>query len=341
MNKHSEFMREAIAIAKEGMGKTGKNPSVGAVLVHNNQIIAKARTANDGRPHAEEKVLQGNIPQGSVLYITLEPCIGNKKPCTDLIIAKGIKKVIIGCLDPNPLVNGKGIEALRENGVEVSCGTLQEEAQEIIKGFNKRISTGMPWVTLKIAMSLDGKIALKNGKSKWITNEEQLQKSHLLRSNHDAILVGIGTVLADDPLLTCRHPEFSNDGLHRIILDSELKTPLNSRVVTTSDSYKTTIFTASKAHNNLKSCEIMQVEKWESRVLNLKEVLNKLGEMGINSVLVEGGGNVFRSFFFNNLFDELKIFYGKKFLGNDAIPLIDNLGLIDLPEEIKNKVEVL
>lgn len=280
MNQQDElFLLQVIELARSGVGKTAPNPSVGCLITQqthystnsstSDEIIAYARTGNQGIPHAETLALAqaaGNT-HGATLYCSLEPCChqGKTPPCVQAIIHSGIRKVVIGTLDPDPRVSGGGIVYLQNAGIEVEVaeGDINEKARFIIKGFSHRLSFSRPYTTLKLAISLDGKIALKNGESKWITSLEQRKQGHRVRYRNDAILVGIGTILADNPLLNCRieeeiSQEYSNLSLYthlssnekisadhfivRVVIDTELKLPLTSQIVRTAKQYKTIVF---------------------------------------------------------------------------------------------------
>ncbi len=285
--KHQDriFLEQAIELARSGIGRTAPNPSVGCIitvdtatdlstipdsrlnlskLFSKQDIIASARTGDGGVPHAEVAALSQaeNRSEGATLYCSLEPCChhGKTPPCVQAIIKNSIKRVVIGAIDPDPRVSGKGIECLRAGGVEVEVATnhLNDKAQFAIKGFISKISIGRPYTTLKLAMSLDGKIALSDGQSKWITSAEQRKKGHIMRSQNDAILVGIGTVLADDPMLNCRVEENRYDGntsnqerlnqndaphkIVRVIIDTNLRLPLTSKICASTDRYLTIVF---------------------------------------------------------------------------------------------------
>jgi diaminohydroxyphosphoribosylaminopyrimidine deaminase / 5-amino-6-(5-phosphoribosylamino)uracil reductase len=226
------FMRQALALARRGLGRTWPNPSVGCVIVKNDHVVGCGRTAESGRPHAEAAALQeaGADAKGATAYVSLEPCAvsGREGACAPALVRAGIKRAVIACMDTNPLVFGQGIEILKEAGVDVTFGVLEEDAQELNKGFFLRFSEERPLITLKTACSLDGKVALANGQSQWITGELARRHVHSLRVQHDAVLVGIGTVKADDPMLNARVDGLVHNTV-RIILDSKLETPMESR----------------------------------------------------------------------------------------------------------------
>ena len=228
------FMNLAINVARRNKGMTGANPSVGCVIVSRDKtIISIANTGIGGSPHAEKKALEGiEIKTGTVLYTTLEPCVhkGKNPPCVDEIINSGVKKVVIACLDKNPLVRGKGIKKLENSGIKVIKGVLEKDAEDFYDEFFKRINSNIPGINIKIASSADGKTALKNGKSKWITNKLSRNYGHKLRLFNDGIMVGINTILKDNPSLTCRLPGLTNFSPSRIVMDTNLKTTIHSFV---------------------------------------------------------------------------------------------------------------
>lgn len=345
MDKDTYFMNKALDIAKSGIGKTGSNPSVGCVIVKDNEIISSARTENGGRPHAESLAInkiQTKDLTGNSIYITLEPCCINKEheiSCVEKILQSKFTRVIIGAIDPNPKISGRSLEILKRNKVETIDGVLKNECEEVITGFKKRMLKNQPYVTLKIATSLDGKIALANGKSKWITSEKLRKLSHQLRAKNDAILTGIGTVIADDPLLTCRSHDEQHDPI-RIILDTDLKISKNSQIVQTADKIQTIIFTtqtSKKLHNNIK---IITVKKADTG-LNLKDVIKHIANLGINNLLIEAGQKINTSFIKENLVDKIILFQSKKIIGGDGLNAIGNLNLQNLNQCFEFRTEVI
>ena len=288
-------MKLAIDLAMNGIGKVNPNPLVGAVIVKNNEIIGSGFHEKYGELHAERKALQNCkvSPRGGTMYVTLEPCChyGKTPPCTEAIIQSGIKKVVIGCLDVNEKVAGKGVKLLQDANIEVVTGLLEKECRELNDIFFHYIQNRTPYVLMKYAMTMDGKIATTVGKSKWITNEKSREDVHRLRNQYMAIMVGIGTILADDSELTCRLSQGRNP--IRIICDSHLKTPLNSKVVQSAHSIKTIIATLSTdkcLHKSYleKGVEIIVTRSSEG-VVDLKQLMQLLGAKGIDSILLEGG----------------------------------------------------
>jgi diaminohydroxyphosphoribosylaminopyrimidine deaminase/5-amino-6-(5-phosphoribosylamino)uracil reductase len=329
---HEAFMRRALELARRGEGYTRPNPLVGAVLVKGGQVIAEGFHARYGGPHAEAVALEqaGDEARGSDLYVNLEPCVhhGKTPPCVDRIIAAGIRRVIIAVRDPNPLVNGKGVDKLRAAGIEVVEGVLAEEARKLNEIFFHWITTRRPFVALKLAMSLDGKIATRTGASRWITGPEARKRVHELRRRHAAVLVGIGTVLADDPRLTVREVEGPQP--LRIVLDSRGRVPLSARVL---DGEAKTLIATTEAMPPEKETALREkgAEVWRLPVregkVDLEALLEQLAEEEIDSVLVEGGGEVAWSFLSRGLVQKVYFFYAPLVLGGrDAVPAVGGEG---------------
>ena len=344
MNIDNYYMEQALKLAESGLGQTAPNPSVGCVIVKNDAIISTARTQNGGRPHAEHIAIDNAREDltGASIYITLEPCCVSshaKVACVEKIIKAKLGKVVISAIDPNPAISGRSIGILQKAGLEVKTGVLEEKCEELIKGFKKRILTNIPLVTLKLAMSIDGKIALKNGKSKWITTEKQRLLGHKLRARNDAILTGIGTVIADDPLLTCRLPGIKHNPV-RIILDTDFKIPEHSQIIKTSTDIRTIIFTAKEVNNPYKNIEIIKIKGVKSG-LCLSEVLKKIGDLGINNLLVESGQRVNTSFIKEKLVDKVVVFQANKFIGGDGLNAIGDLNYFELTECTKLNVSLI
>lgn len=291
-----DYMKRAIKLAKAGCGFVNPNPMVGAVIVKNGEIIGEGYHRKYGELHAERDALNNCItsPKEATLYVTLEPCChyGKTPPCTDAILKSGIKKVVIGSCDPNPIMQEKGIALLRKHGIKVIEHVLEEECNKLNEVFFHYITTNTPYVIMKYAMTMDGKIATHCGKSKWITGELAREYVHRQRHKYSSIMVGVKTILVDDPLLTCRVENGKNP--IRIICDTNLRTPLNAKVITTAKAIKTIIATASTSVLEQRpywqaGCEIITVPK-RNRHLDLKKLMKKLGTQEIDSVLIEGGG---------------------------------------------------
>jgi diaminohydroxyphosphoribosylaminopyrimidine deaminase/5-amino-6-(5-phosphoribosylamino)uracil reductase len=321
------YMKSALELAAKAKGKTSPNPLVGAIVVKDNKVIGAGYHPFAGGPHAEVEALNqaGSQARDAVLYVTLEPCnhYGRTPPCTERIIASGIKRVVIGHEDPNPLVSGKGIQRLKSAGIDVTSDVLSAEAKKLNEVFIKYITTGKPFVLAKGAISLDGRIATRTGHSNWITGEEARFKVHELRNQYDAILVGIGTVLADDPLLTTRLPEGDGKDPIRIILDSRCRIPLTAQVLKPNPQGATIVVVS----EGISWEKLEQLEKLGIRVLkvsenngklDLKVLLVELGKLGITSLLVEGGAGINGSFFANSLVDKVCLFVAPKIIGGDG-----------------------
>ncbi len=321
----ADYMRLAIDLARATKGQTAPNPVVGAVVVKNRQIVGMGAHLKAGEPHAEVHAIQmaGEKANGATLYVTLEPCshYGKTPPCSTLVISSRIKKVFVATTDPNPQVAGAGIERMRHAGIEVEVGLLAKEARELNKVFFHHIQTGLPYVTLKSAASLDGKIATATGESKWITSEVARRDVHQLRHQHDAILVGVNTVLKDDPSLTTRLAGGGKNPI-RVILDTNLRTPLNAKVVQDQQA-PTWIVTGSDTLNErqlLFEQTGVKIIKMPNQQIILNEILPMLGELGVTSVLVEGGAEVNGSFLKEQAFQQLIVYIGAKLIGGRNAP---------------------
>lgn len=314
-------MGRALELAKKGIGKVNPNPLVGAVIVKDNEIIGEGYHECYGEAHAERNAVTNAIKsvEGSTIYVTLEPCAhyGKTPPCVDLIIEKKFKKVVIGMLDPNELVAGKSVEKLKKHGIEVVVGVKEEECKVMNEIFIKYITTKIPFVILKSGTSLDGKIATYSGESKWITSKESREDSQNLRNRLHSIMVGINTVIEDDPELTCRINNEKN--LIRIIVDTNLRIPIDSKVIKNKDK-NTIIATTLKADENKKQTlrelgiKVIEVREKDNRV-NLKELVKMLGQEGIDSILIEGGGTLNFSALEENIVDKVIFYIAPKILG--------------------------
>ena len=338
VSKESEYMRRAIALAKNGEGRTNPNPLVGAVLVKNNEIIGEGFHQKYGGLHAEREALKnceenGNSAEGATLYVTLEPCchFGKQPPCTQAIVKSGIRRVVVGSRDPNPLVHGKGNSFLREQGIEVTEDFLKDECDALNPIFFHYISTRTPYVALKYAMTADGKTASKTGKSKWITGEKSRLFVHQLRNRYSCILAGIGTVLADNPLLTSRIPGGRNPV--RIICDSKLRIPLDCNIVKTAKEIPTII--ACCQENEKKSaleksgCEVLCFPGKNG--VDLKKLTETLGERSLDSILIEGGSEIHYSALEAGIVQHIYAFTAPKIFGGKAKTPVEGEG-IDFPE---------
>lgn len=320
------WMKRALRLAEKGRGRTSPNPMVGAVLVKRGRVIGEGYHPKAGEPHAEILALKqaGEEARGSTLYLNLEPCThyGKTPPCAPSVIQAGIKRAVIGMEDPNPLVRGKGIESLKNAGIEVTFGILEKECQRLNEAFTKYIQTKEPFVILKAASTLDGKIATRSGFSKWISGEVSRRWVHRLRDQVDGVIVGIGTILKDDPLLTSRIRGGRDP--YRIILDSRLKIPEEARVIKENPSKTILAITELASDEKLKRLEekgvlILKFEPEEEKV-PLRPLLKKLGEMEMMSILVEGGSEVNGSFLNQGLIDKILIFFSTKLMGDREAP---------------------
>jgi diaminohydroxyphosphoribosylaminopyrimidine deaminase / 5-amino-6-(5-phosphoribosylamino)uracil reductase len=322
MNKDHYYMKMALDLAASAKGRTNPNPIVGAILVKDGVIVGSGLHRKAGEPHAEVHAFRmaGEHAEGATLYVTLEPCshFGKTPPCANLVKESNVARVVVAMQDPNPQVAGRGIGLLREAGIEVEVGVLEEEARILNERFVHNMVSRTPFVISKVAMTLDGKIAAYNGHSKWITGEESRYNVHLLRNEVDAILVGIGTVLADDPMLTTRLATGGKNPI-RVVLDSDLKTPLEAKIMDTTEA-KTWIVAKEGADQakakvlEEKGIEIIYVSKTNSG-LDLAELLNKLYEKGVTDLLVEGGSEINGSFLRAGLINKYFIYVAPKILG--------------------------
>lgn len=336
---NDKIMQRCIELARKGAGHVSPNPLVGCVIVKNDYVIAEGYHKMFGSNHAEINAINNALNKGldltgSTLYVNLEPCshYGKTPPCADKIIENKIKKVVIGIKDPNPLVAGKGIRKLKQNGVEVITGIFEKECIELNKFFLKNIKTSLPYVTLKAAQTLDGKIADEHGKSKWISSKVSRKLVHKLRSEYDAILIGKNTVEIDNPELTVRMVKGRNP--YRIVIDKDLKLDVKKKIFSDKYSDRTIVLTSGDAllkdskkkrileYNNV---ILIPVKKMNNK-LNLRDALSKLNDIGISSILVEGGAYTFSEFINQKLVDEMLIFIAPKIFGKglDTFATLNN-----------------
>lgn len=329
MKKHEGFMARALQLAELGRGKTSPNPLVGAVIVRNGRIIGEGYHQRVGTPHAEIHALRdaGEKACGAVMYVTLEPCChhGRTPPCTKSIIEAGIHEVVVGMADPNPLVSGKGIKALKDAGIRVIVGVLEREARLQNESFVKYIGTKCPFITLKAAISLDGKVATRTGDSRWITGEEARLLVHQMRAANDAIMVGIGTVLADDPLLTVRLEGEYKQPL-RVIVDSSLRIPEASRLVKTTSEVPTVVAAVQGRYSEAKRAQLerMGLKIWDLPAVNgrvdLVKLVKELGKREITSLLLEGGSTLNASALEAGIIDKFVFFQAPLIIGGQDSP---------------------
>jgi len=328
------YIKQALNLARRGLGKTSPNPMVGALIVKQGKVIGQGYHRRYGGNHAEINAIQnahGDI-SGASLYVTLEPCCHHGKktpPCLDTLLRYDLRRVVIGTIDPNPRVNGRSIQALREKGIETEVGVLGEECRQLNEVYFKYIQTGTPFVTLKFAQTLDGRIASASGDSRWISSEPSLKFAHKLRSYNDAVLVGIGTVLQDDPQLTVRRVKGRNPV--RVAIDSSLRIPLNSKVLKEQEAARTIIAATPDAdkgkHTALlrQGIEVITTGKDGAGRVDIGDLLKKLGEMNISSVLIEGGAEVITSMIRNKLVDKYIVIIAPRIMGK-GIDAIGDLG---------------
>lgn len=344
MLSNEDLMLRCIRLAQNGKGSVSPNPMVGCVIVKSGNIIAEGYHARFGEAHAEVQAIRSasESVEGAEVYVNLEPCdfYGKTPPCTDLLINKRVRRVYVAMLDPNPRVNGSGVRRLKEAGIEVEVGIMEQPARKLNEAFIKFITKKLPLVTLKIAQSLDGKIALKNGKSKYITSKESLRKVHELRAEYDAVLVGAGTIEIDNPELDVRLTDGRSPT--KIILDGNLSSSVDSKVFTTG---KTILFYSSRMDKGLRrkqrkintlkdrGIEVFPMKGNRRGMIDLKDVLKKIASLNIGSVLVEGGASVFSQLIESKLADKLHLFIAPRILGG-GLSFADGIELKDLSKSL-------
>lgn len=344
-----EYMRRAMELAERGVGFTNPNPMVGAVIVKGGKVIGEGWHERCGEWHAERNAFKNcTVPaEGATMYVTLEPCChyGKTPPCTEAIIEHGIARVVVGMEDPNPLVAGKGIALLREAGIEVVCGVEEEALREQNRVFLKYISTKLPWVAMKTAMTLDGKIATRTGDSKWITGAEARAYVHELRHRFMAILVGIGTAVVDDPLLNCRIEGRGVRQPIRVVVDGNARLSLDSQLVKTAGEYRTIVaHTRFAPEESVKALREAGVEmllcKEKEGLVDVRNLLELLGQSGIDSILLEGGGSLNYTFLAEGLADELYAFIAPKIVGGmNAKTPVEGAGMEKMADAINLELE--
>ncbi len=323
MAEAEKIMHQALALARRGEGRTRPNPAVGSVVVSNGQVVGEGFHPRAGEPHAEIFALRqaGGKARGADLYVTLEPCShqGRTGPCADAVIAAGIGRVFIGTSDPNPQVSGRGIARMQQAGLVVQVGILEQECRRLIAPFAKHVTQGVPLVTLKAALTLDGNCATATGDSQWISNEKSRQQVHRVRDKVDAIMVGIGTVLRDNPRLTTRLPEGGRDPL-RIVVDGRLRIPENAAILDLESAAATVIATTARAPQDKvqrlqgRGIEVWQLPEAEGH-LDLRVLMRRLGDSGIQSLLLEGGSGLNSAALACGIIDRVMLFMGPKLLG--------------------------
>lgn len=323
MEQDRQYMKMALELAQKGMGFTAPNPMVGAVIVKNGRIIGQGYHRKYGELHAEREALAvcTEEPKGASIYVTLEPCChyGKQPPCVNAILEAGIRRVIIGSSDPNPLVAGKGIRILKDHGIEVTENILKEECDKLNEAFFYYIQNKKPYVVMKYAMTMDGKIAAYTGESKWVTGEAARIHVQEQRLKYTGIMVGVGTMLADDPMLTCRLENSRNPV--RIICDSHLRTPLTSKIVRTAETIPTILASSSKDQQKIKNyeelgCQVLYVPEKNGHI-DLNRLMELLGAAKIDSILLEGGGSLNWSALESGIVQKVQTYIAPKLFGGE------------------------
>lgn len=336
------YMRHALALARRGLGRVAPNPAVGCILVRFDRnaegiVVGRGHTQPGGRPHAETEALAqaGNLAKGAMAFLTLEPCAhqGQTPPCAEALIKAEVGRVVVACLDPDPRTAGKGVEALTSRGIDVEVGVLADEAKHLNRGFMTRLSKGRPLVAIKVATSLDGRIATHSGDSQWITSGAARERGHMLRAQSDAIMIGSNTALQDNPMLDCRLPGLEERSPVRIICDGRLRLPLTSQICQTAAEQKTILITLSGTNalrrRAYEDCgvDVIAVPQGAVGSPDLAKALTALGERGLTRVLVEGGGHLIASLMSEELVDEVHWFRAPKVIGGDGISAVAAFGV--------------
>jgi len=350
MDSNKAFMQRALELASRATGRTSPNPLVGAVVVKDGEIVGEGYHQKAGKPHAEVIALEaaGEHSRNATLYVTLEPCNhhGKTPPCTEAVIKAGISSVYAATLDPNPLVSGRGIERLKEAGIEVNVGLMEQEARNQNQFFFKYVTRGLPFVALKTAMTLDGKIATRTGDSRWITNEKSREYVHQLRNTYDAVLTGIGTVLKDNPRLNTRLPQEDTRDPIRLIIDARLEMPTDSWILQTASKQETVVYCLSGADSSRVrrfkelGAEVVVLRGSTGRV-PLEEVFRDVAQRGLMSVLMEAGGQINAYALENRLVDKVYWFVAPRICGGDqAVSPVGGRGieLMSQTIDLKNVV---
>lgn len=335
-------MAAALGLARRGLGSVWPNPSVGCILVRQGRVVGRGRTASGGRPHAETEALAqaGELARGADAYVTLEPCShhGRTPPCAEALIKAGVARVIAGTQDPDPRVAGRGLARLRDAGIEVHSGVMEEEAREMIAGFQCRVEKGRPLVTMKIAASLDGRTATHSGESQWITGAAARARGHLLRSQSDAIMIGSGTAHVDDPLLDCRLPGLEDRSPVRVVVDSRLSLSLTSRLVASARDIPLWVLTCGgNSPERLAAfdecgVELIEVRRDADGNADLADALGELGSRGLTRLLVEAGGHLAAALLRQDLVDRLAWFRAPMLIGGDGLPAAVSFGIDKLSD---------
>jgi diaminohydroxyphosphoribosylaminopyrimidine deaminase/5-amino-6-(5-phosphoribosylamino)uracil reductase len=337
-----DAMRATLSLARRGLGAVWPNPAVGCVIVKNGRVVGRGWTQPGGRPHGETEALRraGEAARGAVAYVSLEPCChwGRTPPCVDALVTAGVRRVVVALEDPDPRVAGEGLRRLRAAGLDIEVGLCAEEAAEVNAGFLSRLRLGRPLVTLKFATSLDGRIATASGESQWITGPPARERAHALRASHDAIMVGTGTVIADDPQLTCRLPGLDHRSPVRVVIDRHLRIPPAARLIADARRIPTWVLTlrsadpARRATFLANRITLIDVDPDREGQVDLAAALKALGEHGITRLLVEGGAGLVAAFLRARLVDRLVWVHAPLVIGGEGVPAIAGLDLAALAD---------
>ncbi len=345
IEKEEKFMKEALRLAKRGLGRTSPNPMVGAVIVRKGRVVASGYHRKAGHNHAEVEALEkmkGRVTAGDSMYVTLEPCNhhGRTPPCTEAILRSGLKRVIIGMLDPNPTVSGGGSEFLKKRGIEVESGVLESECAKLNEVYLKSVTTGNPFVIAKSALTMDGWTATSTGHSKWITNERSRRFVHRLRDRVDGLMVGVGTIIRDDPMLTTRLTNKRGRDPIRIIVDTHLRIPHNARVINHDSPSMTLIAVGDNVSKRL----INEIERDKVSTvicptrhgrIDIAALMEILGSMPVTSLLVEGGSTIMGTMIRERMIDKFYIFKAPKIMGgSDGVPMASGKGPEQMDESL-------
>jgi diaminohydroxyphosphoribosylaminopyrimidine deaminase/5-amino-6-(5-phosphoribosylamino)uracil reductase len=332
------FMTAALTLARRGLGRVWPNPAVGCIIVGaDGEVVGRGWTQPGGRPHAETEALRraGDAAKGGTAYVSLEPCshVGKTGPCTDALIRAGVARVVAATEDPDPRVAGEGLEKLRAAGVDVRVGVARIDAERLNVGFFRRVLDGRPFVTAKLATTMDGRVATHSGESRWITGEMARAWGHALRATQDALITGSATVRTDDPELTCRLPGMAETSPVRVVMDSRLTTPLTSKIVATAAQLPTWLFTCEGAPHDRRDAfidcgvEVIEVPPDDGGRPEVGATLRALADRGITRVMVEGGPNIMATFFRAGAVDRIAWFRAASLIGGDGLPAIDAFGV--------------
>ncbi len=339
---HTHYMKHALGLAARGLGRVAPNPAVGCVIVRFDEnpegiVVGRGSTQPGGRPHAETEALDmaGGAAKGATAYVTLEPCAhhGKTPPCAETLVKADVAHVVIACLDPDPRVSGKGVEILKDFGIKTSLGVLEAEARRLNQGFMTRIEKGRPMISVKVATSLDGRIATHSGDSQWITSNEARRHGHRLRAESDAIMVGSTTAILDDPSLDCRLEGLEDRSPVRVVCDGRLRLPLTSKMVQTAKEKSTILITLTGTEavrrRAFEDCgvNVISVPAGSKGQIDLALACRQLADLGLTRVLVEGGGHLIASLMAEGLVDEMHWFRAPKVIGSDGIAAVQAFGV--------------